>query len=151
MANGVSKNRILCKTFLRVFFEISTKRWIFYTTFNLLKKFSSRRRVILYFFMNYKVQDASNHSIYRKTVLINRSQIFINFPKLYARHPGVKITDPYCTYNLHKKFVKRFMGKVLLLNPELSLCLSQLKLNFLLQRQQKISREKDKILKNLTF
>jgi hypothetical protein len=41
------------------------------------------------------MQALSNHSIFRETVYINRSWIFIALPKLCARHLGVNITGSY--------------------------------------------------------
>jgi hypothetical protein len=51
-------------------------------------------------FYELKSPNESKHSIFRKTVFINRSLIFIDHPKFYAAHLGVKITGTYIQFSV---------------------------------------------------
>jgi hypothetical protein len=84
-------------------FEISKKRRIFDTPFDLIKKKTFHLLGgSMYTFYELIRQKCSNHSICRKTVFdLN----FIAILNLYAKHLGVKITCSYCPMKLGNKIL----------------------------------------------
>ncbi len=99
------KNRFLGKTFFgntiykgqTYIFEISMKRRIVWCIlFELIteKKFSSHREVSVYFFMNSKVQNASNHSIFHIMFFYKQ---FLDFHRPSNILCVKKINGPYFT------------------------------------------------------
>jgi hypothetical protein len=51
--------------------------------------------------MNQKVKNASNHSIFRKTVFYKQVLEFHRPSNFYVGHLGVKVTGPYCSPSTH--------------------------------------------------